>query len=100
MTNVAFRAFACYDFGDGERFLMADVAVACGSEAHAAIESIAWAAIILYPLGIWVFTLALLCVARQDILAQKRTALMRALNFIHGDYEPLFFWWPLDEPST
>ena len=35
VTNIAFEAFSCYEFDEGTRaFLIADVSIACGGEAH------------------------------------------------------------------
>ena len=58
VTNIAFQAFMCYDFGSkGEdvRYLTADVNVRCGSAEHTQIKQFAWGAVLAYPIGAWPF---------------------------------------------
>ena len=52
VSNTAFRAFSCEDFGNGRSFLRADYAIECDTEAYARVEQLAWLGILLYPVGI------------------------------------------------
>ena len=72
-----------------------DVAVRCGTSDHTRIKMYAWVAVMLYPVGVWVFVFCLLLSASRGLVAQKRTRLIRALGFLHLDYLPLYFWWEL-----
>lgn len=103
VTNVAFEAFSCYDFrGDQfdnrtRAFLVADVAIACStsdiaSETHETIKAVAWTAIGIYPIGLFVLVAVLLAGTSGAILRNKPTPLSRATLFLYGEYEPAFFW--------
>ena len=81
----------------GERFLVADVSVKCGSPEHSDIQGLAWIAIVIYPVGNFVLDAVLLLSARSAIQEEKPTILSRATSFLHAEYKPLFFWWELIE---
>lgn len=97
VTNIAFDAFSCYEWGDGSAYLKADVAIQCHTPDHERAISLAWVAIILYPFGLLVLNGALLFAARKAILAGKPTALSRSIAFLHQEYEPHLCWWELVE---
>ena len=44
ITNTAFEAFPCYEFGDGSGLLVTDVAIECGSPEHDRVKLLACAA--------------------------------------------------------
>ena len=46
-----FEAFPCHDFGPDGRFLIADVAVECGTHEHGSVVAFAWFAVVVYPVG-------------------------------------------------
>ena len=50
VTTKAFEAFSCYDF-TGSSWLKADVAIQCHTEEHDRIQTLAWLAIGIYPVG-------------------------------------------------
>ena len=107
VTNISFEAFPCHVFeGFGDGWLVADVDIECGSKEHARAISIAWLALILYPFGLLGLNFALLMKARPSILVavddnQRPTPFERRLAastiFLHGEYQPRFFWWELAE---
>ena len=76
---------------------MADVSIVCGSTKHRTAQSIAIAAILLYPIGLFALNGALLFYARDAILSEKPTALSRAVAFLHREYLPAFYFWELME---
>ena len=76
---------------------MADVSIVCGSPEHRTAQTIAWAAVLLYPIGLFALNGALLSSARQAILSEKPTALSRAVGFLHREYLPGFYLWELME---
>lgn len=87
------QAFSCYDFDDGSSWLRVDVAIECGSEAHAQARALAVFAIIAYPVGIWLAFAALLFRARRAIRSGRHDELSGAISFLHIEYRPTFFWW-------
>lgn len=116
VTNVAFESFSCYRFtvveplsdaltgqpiSEGKTcyYMMTDPATECVSEFVPSDEvwSTALLAVLLYPVGVWCLTAALLFQARKDILAKRVTPLSTALSFLHHDLQPAFCWWELVE---
>ena len=79
------------------RWLVTDVAVRCGSDEHVTIQTVAWVAILLYPVGLLVTYSALLFFARRQIITRHPSTLSDALRFLHYDYKPSVFWWELME---
>ena len=96
VATKAFEAFSCYKFTES-RWLKADVAIQCYSEAHDQVKGLAWVAIVLYPCGLLALNAALLFKARHAIRSQKSTALSRSIAFLHREYLPHLFWWELIE---
>ena len=96
VTNLAFDAFSCYEFTESE-WLKADVAIRCHSSEHHDATTLAWAAIIIYPIGLLLLNGALLCAARHAILTGRHTLLSRSIAFLYREYESQFFWWELVE---
>ena len=93
VTSAAFEAWACYDFEGGRSFLKADVAVECGSAAHEHVVGWAMAALLLYPVGLFVLTAALLNRARRAIVHGPSTPLSRALAFLYAEHQPAYYAW-------
>ena len=52
---------------DGSSFLIADVDVACGTPEHESVKTLAWTAVWLYPIGMWVLNGILLFQVRSRI---------------------------------
>ena len=89
-------AFSCYEFISSE-WLKADVAIQCGTHEHDDAQALAWAAIILYPVGLLALNAALLFAARKAILSGRPTTLSRSISFLYREFEPHLFWWELVE---
>ena len=97
-TNTAFDAFPCYEFADGSRWLKADVAIDCDSATYKHdVVLTAWAAVVIYPVGLVVLNASLLFCARKAIVSKRETTLSKAIEFLHKEYEPHIFWWELVE---
>ena len=105
VSTVAFQAFDCEAFvladGASEEWLRADYSVRCystidGVKVMDADYVLLWwsafAAVMVYPVGIPVCYLALLLYTRRALLSEKPTKLSRALHFLHGSYKRHFFW--------
>ena len=92
VSAVAHKAFVCYNFTDGA-YLIADVAIVCGSDEHAAARRLAWTAIALYPVGNLLLVGALLVRARAAIVTRVPTKLSSALTFLWAEYSPAFYFW-------
>ena len=99
VASVSFQAFACEPLGDVTmRYLPPDYTLECGAEGEPTAEyqrlrDVAAVALAIYPLGISLFTAALLFLARKPLQAGLSTDFTRAIAFLHQEYEPSFFWW-------
>jgi len=99
VTNVAFEAFPCFDFEEGESFLIADVEIVCYTHEHRRVRALAVLAIFLYPIGLFVLNSLLLLASRKAIIDQGSSILSRATSFLHREYKatPSTFFWELME---
>ena len=98
MSSAAFRAFSCERFDTGREFLRADLSVECStathvSEAHEAVKELAFAAIMLYPVGISLMYMFAFACARSAIRENRSTRLSQAITFLSRDFEPEYLWW-------
>ena len=93
----AFQAFDCEEFDDGTRFLRTDYSFDCSDPEYGRVVSLAWAAIVVYPVCISLLYLTLLVTARKAILTEQPTDLSRSLTFLHQDYAPAMYWWDVME---
>jgi hypothetical protein len=66
VTHTAFQAFPCYTFDEGA-WLVSDVSIMCYSTSHTRIRLLALVTILLYPVGILVFSLVLLTMSARAI---------------------------------
>ena len=97
VTAVAFEAWACYDFPEeGISFLREDVSVQCDSPEHDRILGWAWASVILYVAGLWLFCAVLLFYLSSDIRLRRGLA-SKSISFLYSEYKPTLFWWELIE---
>ena len=87
----------CFNFENGEGYLVTDVSIVCGSDAHAQAKAIAILAILLYPIGLFVLNGSLLVASRRAILDEKPSSLSVSTAFLHGEYKPVFYLWELME---
>lgn len=98
VTTVAFNAFACHDFGGDGQWLMADVAIRCGSDEHKAAMLLAWLTVLVYPIGLLLFTAVLLGYCKDSITGvSPPTKLSATLHFVYSSYSPLVSYWELFE---
>ena len=97
VSTAAFEGFPCYEFEDGRGWLIADVAIECRTPDHNRATLLAWVAVIIYPVGLWLSNLMLLWRARDAIKGGKQTPLSRSIAFLFKEYEPEFYWWELAE---
>jgi hypothetical protein len=97
VTNNAFDGFPCYTFENGRGWLVADVSIECGTDEHTSVARTAWIAVLVYPVGIWIFCFVLLWKCSSSIVAGKETSLSRAIGFLHKEYGVQCFWWELME---
>lgn len=97
MTNVAFKGFPCYPFEGGRGFLIADVKIECNTAEHSGVTSLAWIAVIVYPVGLMATNLMLLLKARKAIIHGKHTPLSRSIAFLYEEYDVACFWWEIAE---
>jgi hypothetical protein len=124
VSSAAFRAFSCESFDDGHSFLRADYSLECNTAEHTFAKSLAYLAILTYPIGISILYILLMLRARRALLDEHPTKLSQALSFLvrvlitilnsapkHQlrppanpahvllcqDYEPAYFWWELVE---
>jgi hypothetical protein len=93
IANVAFEAFSCHESLDGHRYLMADVAIDCGSDYYKQVNRLAWLAVFIYVFGVFGVVCLLLFCARKAITRQTPTLLSSSLAFLYREYEPWAFWW-------
>ena len=108
VTALAFRMFEpCTTFtdemGETQRFLVSyrkHYAVTCPSSELTAAQSIAWVAIILYPVGVIVLCALLLYFGRSTLLLEEEgTPYTRSIAFLHAPFRPTFFYFDLLELS-
>ena len=92
VTNVAFEAFSCYEFEGGRSWLVADVLIECGTDEHHRMEHMAWAAIVIYPIGLIMLNAGLLFSVRDAIRSGMPTGLSKALSWLHAEFHPRLFW--------
>ena len=108
VTSLAFRTFeACTTFsdemGEGQSYLVSsrkNFAVACPSDELKHAQSLAWVAIILYPVGVVVLCAWLLYLGRAKLLLDEQsTPYTRSIAFLHAPFVPAYFYFDLLELS-
>ena len=97
VTNVAFEAFSCFWFENGDGFLATDVSIVCGTDEHHESKLIATFAILIYPVGLLILNGSLLAASRNAIVCQQPTSLSHATAFLHREYKPQAYLWELVE---
>jgi hypothetical protein len=76
------------------------VSIECNTPKHHHVEQLAWAAVVIYPIGMWLFSLALLRHASTAIFSGKTTPFSRSVAFLYAGYEVPTFWWELVEMAN
>ena len=106
VTSLAFRSFEeCVIFSDevlqSQSFLISQerhYALACPSEGLVEAQSIAWVAILLYPVGVLVLIAYLLYISSHALLLEEQdTPYTRSIAFLHAPFVPKFFYFELLE---
>ena len=114
VSSIAFRAWACVEFdidtqydGDNsplprapphvEGFMRDDLRIQCGSREHQEATSLAYIAILLYPIGVPMLYFLLLRSAQAAITMDRPTHLSSALSFLHRDFEARMYCWEIAE---
>jgi len=97
VTNVAFSAWPCYTFDNGDQWLIADVGIVCGSDDHLVAINWAVAAVVIYPLGLLFGCALLLLAARGAIQRSEQTRLTCAISFLYQEYRHDCYWWEVME---
>ena len=97
VTTAAFEGFPCYEFEGGRGWLIADVNIECRTPDHDFAQSLAWVAVLMYPVGLWFCALFLLLRASKAITTGAETPLSRATYFLYKEYDTACFWWELME---
>ena len=59
------------------------MSIECNTPDHDAVTQLAWAAVVIYSIGMWCFTLVLLRNASTDIFSGKMTPFSRSIAFLY-----------------
>ena len=106
VTSLAFRLFeTCTTFSDelGEiqAFLISSrkhYVLACPSDELSDAQSLAWVAILIYPVGTILFSAWLLYLGRSRLLIEEEsTPYTRSIAFLHAPFVPSYFYFDLLE---
>ena len=92
VTKVAFEAFPCHELNGGIGWLITDVAIDCNSDTHLTAKLLAWVAIGMYPIGMWLFMAGILYLVKDVMAEGRETPLSRSISFLHREYEPHAYW--------
>ena len=95
VTSYAFRGFGCVKFEGYERVMKEDFEVECDSDEYRQIRRLAVAGVALYGFAVPLSYLGLLMGQRKALIKGIRTEMTEALDFLHREYEPHFFWWEI-----
>ena len=103
VTSLAFRAFEeCKTFTDeaaeSQSYLISATkhyVLPCPSDELQRTQSIAWGAIVLYPIGVIVLCGTLLYVGRRALISKSNTAYSLSLSFLHASFKPIYFFFDL-----
>ena len=98
VSQTVFRAFLCVVYDEESEtystrsFLRADPAISCdGGDDHARIKALAYAFILVWPVGVPLLYTALLLPCAERLRSNRSNELTRATHFLHGDYKPGFY---------
>ena len=71
------------------------MSIRCYSEQHRDVRALAILAVLVYPVGLFLFTALLLLQARPAIQSEVSTIQSEATQFLHREYKKHFFAWEL-----
>jgi hypothetical protein len=99
---VAFEGWPCYwfepiDGAPARGWLRADVSIECSTPELDSVQMLAWAAVIVYPIGFWLGCLVLLWSASTAIVSGEPTPFSRCVSFLFLEYKTAAYWWELME---
>jgi hypothetical protein len=105
ISNVSFLAprpcrpvwFEAVDDAPKRGWLRADVSIECNTPEHEYVKLLAWVAVLVYPIGMWLGCFALLRKASTTIFSGKSTPFSRSVSFLYACYRVPAFWWELME---
>jgi hypothetical protein len=61
------------------------------------VQVLAWAAVIIYPIGVWLSCVVLLWSASTAIVSGEPTPFSRCISFLFLQYKVATYWWELME---
>ena len=94
LTTKAFEAFPCVDLGGDGRWLIADVAVQCGTDTHSSAKLLAWVTVLVYPVGLLLAAATVLGLHKEEAQGTSPpTELSEAIHFLYGNYKPDAYYW-------
>jgi hypothetical protein len=73
------------------------VSIECNTPEHEAVKQLAWVAVVIYPVGLWIGSFALLTKASTAIFSDKPTPFSESVSFLYASYRVPAFWWELME---
>jgi hypothetical protein len=84
---VAFEGWPCHWFEPvgyepARGWLRVDVSIECDTPDHASVQVLAWAAVIIYPIGVWLGCLMLLWNASTAIVDREPTPFSQCISFL------------------
>ena len=99
-----FAAWSCEEYVDDSAagtvraYLREDPSIRCSigsfkDDTHTKITTAAILLVLIWPVAMPLVYLGLLLPCRKKIMQQKSTAAVRAIAFLHREYEPWAFWW-------
>ena len=98
LSNAAFKAFPCHDFGMDGRYLIADVSIRCDTAEHNQTMTLAWFTIFMYPIGLALAVASCLLYHKAELRGGSPTCrICEASAFLHGNYSADAYYWELCE---
>jgi hypothetical protein len=81
-----------------KEFLREDMSIECETDEHWKIKRVAYVFFALWPVGMPLLYLLMLVPCREVLLLpsddeRRKTPLIIATSFLHGEYVPELFWW-------
>ena len=73
------------------------MSIECNTQDHWDVQLLSWTAVVIYPIGVWCFSLLLLRNVSADIFAGKTTPFSSSVEFLYEAYTVPTFWWELME---
>ena len=90
---------SCKETGCNERsFLVEDPTIVCSDRGeipdyYAYLRTLAWVFMVMWPIGMPLLNLAVLYPNKVALRQRRKTQGVKATQFLHKEYSPLYFWW-------